>query len=306
MAVYRRASRRRYVLLVIILTSVTLITLDSRREDEGAIGAVGRGAHAVVSPFEKGVDAVAEPVSDWFAGVTDGGSLKKDNEELRKRVAELEDEQRAAEVALEQNETFRRLLDLPILADVPRVTARVVNRSPGNFEWTVTIDKGEEHEIARDMPVVGPDGLVGKVLDSWKGGAKIRLLVDPDSNVGVSVLQRGKQGVANGRRGSDRLRVELDADADVKPGDDVVTSGVDNSVFPEGLRVGTVEEVDEQPGGLGVTARVRPWTDFDSLEYVTVLQWFPGQGDVVSTTTTSTTTTTVPSDTTSTTAAEGA
>jgi rod shape-determining protein MreC len=299
---YRRANRR-FVLLVLVLTAVTLITLDSRRDDSGALGAVGRAAHTLVSPVERAVSAVTDPISDWFDGVTDGTSLKKENRDLRAEVERLQNQQRDAKTALEQNETLQRLLDLPVLADVPRVTAKVVNRSPSNFEWTVTIDKGEESGISPDMPVMGPAGLVGRVLESWKGGSKILLLIDPESNVGVRVQPGLVTGIAEGVAGNDRLRLDLDANAAVNIGDSVVTSGLENSSFPEGLSVGNVVETEQQPGGLGTIVRVDPWTDFDALTFVTVLRWVPGQGPVTTTTTTTTapTTTTTPpaTDTTS-------
>jgi rod shape-determining protein MreC len=256
-----------------------------------------------VSPVERAVSAVTDPISDWFDGVTDGTSLKKENRDLRAEVERLQNQQRDAKTALEQNETLQRLLDLPVLADVPRVTAKVVNRSPSNFEWTVTIDKGEESGISPDMPVMGPAGLVGRVLESWKGGSKILLLIDPESNVGVRVQPGLVTGIAEGVAGNDRLRLDLDANAAVNIGDSVVTSGLENSSFPEGLSVGKVVETEQQPGGLGTIVRVDPWTDFDALTFVTVLRWVPGQGPVTTTTTTTTapTTTTTPpaTDTTS-------
>lgn len=301
MAVYRRASRRRYILLVIILTSVTLITLDSRREDKGPLGVVARGAHTVVSPIERGVDAVADPVSDWFDGVADGGSLKDENEKLKQELAGIRDEQRRAESVLEQNRILREQADLPILDDVERHVAHVVNASPGNFEWTVTIDKGDEHGISKGMPVISEAGLVGRVLDSWRGGATILLLRDPESNVSVKVMPTGVRGVAEGVEGSKLLKVDIDdSDVEITPGAEVFTSGLENSSFPEDISVGTVESVEKQGAGLGQTLRVKPHVDFGSLEYVTVLQWVPGKGPIYATTTTSSTTTTVPEETTTT------
>ena len=106
---YRRANRR-YILLVLVLTAITLITLDSRRDDAGALGTVGRAAHTLVSPIDRAVNAVVSPVSDWLSGVTDGKSLKSQNRELRARVGELENQERTAKAALAQNDQFRRLL----------------------------------------------------------------------------------------------------------------------------------------------------------------------------------------------------
>jgi rod shape-determining protein MreC len=309
MAVYRRANRRRYVLLLIVLTSITLITLDSRRGDEGALGMVGRAAHTLVAPFEKAVDKIADPIGDWFDGVTDGTSLKRENEELRARVGELEDERRTAEAAIAENEELRQLLDQPINSEIERVTARVINGSPGNFEDTITLDKGREAGIAKDMPVIGPDGLVGKVLDAGQGWSKVRLLIDPDSSVAVHVLARDGQqqigGSAQGRGEGNPLRADLDEGGDIAIGDEVVTSGLDNSVFPANLNVGEVVSIDEQPTGLEPVVRIDPYTDFGGLEYVTVLFWFSHQLDNVVVTTTTTSTTTLPVETTTVAPSEG-
>ena len=64
--------------------------------------------------------------------------------------------------------------------------------------------------------------------------------------------------------------------ANAEVGDDVLTSGLENSDFPAGLPVGEIVEIDDQPG-IGKVARVDPWTDFDELEIVDVLNWQPGQ-----------------------------
>ena len=305
MAVYRRASRRRYILLVIVLTSVTLITLDTRRDDKGPMGVVARGAHTVVSPIERGVDAVFDPVSDWFDGVTDSGSLKDENERLQRELDAMRNDQRRAEAVLEENRILRAQAELQILDDVERHVAHVVNTSPGNFEWTVDIDKGSEKDFSKGMPVISEAGLVGRVLDAWDGGAKVLLLRDPSSNVSVSVLPSGARGVAEGVEGSKLLKVDIDdSEAVIEIGNEVVTSGLENSSFPAGISVGTVVSVEPQGAGLGQTLRVEPHVDFGSLEYVTVLLWVPRQGPIYATTTTTTTTTTVPPESTTTTAAD--
>jgi rod shape-determining protein MreC len=302
MAVSRHASRRRYVLLVLVLTAVTLITLDSRAGRTGPLGAVGRAAHTVVSPIERGVAAVARPISDWWDGVTNAGDLRRENAKLRRENEALRGQQNSAAHALNENKIFDQLLHLPILSDVPRVAARVVNRDPGNFESTLTIDRGTESGIARDMPVMAGDGLVGKVIETWRGGSKIRVLVDQDSAVGVQTEQKpghdSTTGIAEGRSGQRDIVVDdFDPQKPVLVGDGIVTSGLQNSVFPYGLPVGRVVKVDKLPGGLGTRVRIRPYVDFDGVAYVLVLKWVPGQGPVISTTTTApptTTTTTVP------------
>src|SRR5262249_38589798 len=107
MAGVRRASRRRYVLGVVVLTALTLITLDSRNGRSGPLGALGRAAHTVVSPIEDGVDSVASPVSDWWHGVTDSGDLKSENRDLKNEVATLKGQEDSAKAAIQENTILR-------------------------------------------------------------------------------------------------------------------------------------------------------------------------------------------------------
>ena len=311
MAVYRRTSRRRYVLLLVVLTSVTLITLDRRNGDRGALGSVGRVAHSVVSPVERGVDAVTRPVGNWFDGVFSAGSLEKENRQLRDKIAKLRSEARTSQSARAELDQLKRATDLPILADVPRVVARVVNASTGNFESTVTLDRGTSSGITKDMPVLVHDGVVGRVTQVWSDGCKVQLVTDSDFSVATRIVQDRLTGIASGRGpGSTTMTLDLDTTPrrgrEVHKGNIVETSGFEGaSTFPAGLQLGAVTEVQTQLGGLPPHVQLKPFVDFSRLEYVSVLKWSSGQGAVTTTTTTtttSTTTTTVPGATTTTSA----
>jgi rod shape-determining protein MreC len=201
-----------------------------------------------------------------------------------------------AQRALIQNLQLTQMVDLKnsFLPAAHAVTARVVNRDPGNFESTITIDRGQESGIEKGMAVVAFKAVVvGHVIDSWRGGAAVRVLADPESAVAVRTIKSTSTGIAQGHAGSQDLVVsDFAAGAHVKRGDLVVTSDVTNSVYPPDLAVGTVTTVDVQEAGLGSVVHIKPAVDFDTLEFVDVLRWVPGEGPVVTTTTTSTTTTT--------------
>jgi rod shape-determining protein MreC len=286
----RGGNRRRFVLALVVLTSLTLITLDTRGGRSGPLGSVGRIAHTIVSPVERATSAVARPIGDWWSGVFDSGSLERRNRALQARIAELEGERHAAEVALAQNADLKRLLGLGFLSGARPVAARIVDRDPGNFESTFTIDRGQESGIQKDMAVVAPDGVVGHVIDAWHGGAKVRVLTDPDSAVAVRTTKLPATGIAQGQQGSRELVVaDFDAGAKVRAGEQVVTADLSNSVFPPDLPVGRVTSVDVQPAGLGLVVRIAPYVNFDALEFVEVLRWVPGGGSVVPPTTSTTT-----------------
>jgi rod shape-determining protein MreC len=286
------------VLLVVVLTALTLITLDTRNGRTGPLGTLGRGAHTVVSPIEGLVSDIASPIGDWWSGVTDSGDLKEENRSLKNQVAALQGQERDAQHAIDENQALRAYLRLSSLLQVKNVTATIVNRDPGNFDPTLTIDKGTESGIAVDMAVMSPAGLVGKVLESWHGGAKIQVLTDPNYAVGVVLPAHGsspaEQGIASGQVGSNELVVTgLLPGSKVKVGDRVATSPASH-IAPPDIPVGEVTRVVEEPGGTSVTAYVKPYVDIGGLQYVTVLEWVQGQPPAIPTTTTSTTTTTVP------------
>ena len=307
MASVRRTSRRRYVLFVIVLTAVTLITLDTRNGRSGPIGAVGRAAHTVVGPVSDGVSSVTEPISDWWHGVWSSGDIKKENRALRQQVQELQGRQRQADQAIQRDKDLESALGLRSTYAVQQVLARIVGRDPGNFSSTLEIDHGTESGIAKDMPVIAPDGsLVGTVIEATRNYATIRVLTDPEFAVGVKFPAHppsgATTGIAHGQRFSkEMLDDDIDAQQKVVAGDLVVTSPSPASLYPPDIPVGTVARIDAQPGGLPQHVFIKPHVDFGALEYVSVLIWVQGNPPVVVTTTTSTTapatsttTTTVP------------
>jgi rod shape-determining protein MreC len=297
MARPRGANRRRFVLALVVLTCVTLITLDTRSGRSGPLGAAGRAAHTIVSPVESAISSVTRPVGDWWSGLVDSGDIKEENRDLRRQLAELEGERQKAAIATQHIEDLEAQVELreKLLQPANPVTARVIDRDPGNFDSTLTIDRGTRDGVAEGMPVMAPNGVVGHVIEVWRNGAKVRVLTDPESAIAVRPITHSVTGIAQGRQGSDEIFVDdFGGRAEVEEGDEVVTANIANSLYPPDLAVGEVTGVDEQSARLGLSASIRPYVDFGELQFVQVLRWVPGQPAVVTTTTTSTTTTTQP------------
>lgn len=274
MAVGRGGLPRRYVLLLLVLTAVTLITLDQRRDDSGPLGAVGRVAHDVVEPIRRATDVVVAPVADWIDGVSEAGSLKDDNEELRRELAEAQAQLDRAQDAIQENERLHAILDLPYPLNAETIAARVVSPAPGNFEQTVVLDKGSDHGIRVDMPVVASDGLYGRVVEASARQAKVLLVTDETFSASVRLANGRVTGIVSGRGGGRDLELEFLAGVEedaIARGDPVVTAGQDDSLFPSGIPVGEVSDLEEEAGGLFVTAAVEPVVDLDVVEVVLVV-----------------------------------
>ncbi|HEY5012005.1 MAG TPA: rod shape-determining protein MreC [Acidimicrobiia bacterium] len=301
-----RGGRRRYVLVLLVMTSVTLITLDQRQGDSGPVGALGRFAHRVVAPVSDLGSSVLGPVSDWFDGVVHAGSLKHDNARLKRDLSAARIDALKGEQARRQNQILMKLDGQAFLDDIPSVVSRVVAQSPGNFERTVVLDHGTESGIKAGMPVVAGDGLVGRVVQAWSGGCNVLLLDDPQFGVGVRMVRERITGVAQGQAGRSTLIADFSGPLGPSQRPRVhelaETSGLQGSTFPPGIPVGTATAVSVSDDGLTIDVRFAPLVDVSSLEYVKVLRWSVGspvppslQATTTTTTTTTRTTTTTSS-----------
>lgn len=177
---------RRRVIVLLVLTSILLITLDTRGS---AIIDRSRSLLALaLEPFDAAARTISRPVINAWNGVTNYDELVEENEALRAEI----DTQRGAEIEaraaiLEYQEllTLNRLLGS---GSYPTVTAQVQGERPSNFQYTVEIDKGSTDGIEVGMPVVNGGGLVGKISRVFPNSSIVLLVVDPEFKIGAKVL----------------------------------------------------------------------------------------------------------------------
>lgn len=274
MAVYRRSRRHRFLLVLLALTSVTVITLDFRGESGGVLDSVRSGARDAFAPVQSAADTVFNPVGDFFGGLTRYGSVKAENDRLRRDLAQARSESLRQAGAERERQKLLALQNLEFAQDIPAVSARVVSTGPSNFELTVAIDKGTDDGIAKGMPVVSGNGLVGRVVEASNSRATVMLLTDRSSNVGVRLQSSGTLAVAKGTGAGKPLSVDLvDVATPVAADEAVVTSGLEGSVFPPDVPVGRVAEAKVEPGALSQSVTVEPLVDLARMEFVKVLLW---------------------------------
>jgi rod shape-determining protein MreC len=143
----------------------------------------------------------------------------------------------------------------------------------------ITIDKGTGDGLRPDMAVIAPAGVVGRIIIPSARAAKVQLLIDRNAAAGAIVARSRAQGVVRGT-GTDRLRMEyVSSAADVKVGDEVITSGIDGiypaavaeaGAYPKGFVIGQIESI-ERGAGTFSSIVIRPTVDFASLETVLVV-----------------------------------
>ncbi len=269
-----RSNRRRTILILLVLTSITLITLDTRGGDTGIGGTVRNAARDAFAPVQSGVDDLISPIGDWWDGVTRAGDIKRENRRLRRELQAAQGQVHNARAALREIEQLKAIAHLPFAPTIPGVDAQIVVGSPGNFEATVSVNKGSDDGLAPDMPVVSGRGLLGKLGRVSGRRATVVLLTDRDSGVGVRDVRSGSTGAVSGSPDARMQTLDpFDAKPDFKVGDEVVTIGSALGPFPADIPVGRVVAVHRRPGDLRTNVSVALYADATDTEFVRILQW---------------------------------
>lgn len=226
----------------------------------------------LLAPIQGGMSALSQSVAHGVGTLTSIGRLQEENRNLRQEVAALRAEVRAADQFRRENERLLALLDLEERLDRPAVAARVIARSVENWFGMITINRGSRAGLEAGLPVVNEGGVVGQVANVTPNTAQVVLLVDAKSAVGGVVYDSGApvlvEGVSDPAGRALQVR-PLVRDAVLTPGAEIVTGG--SSVFPKGVPIGVIAEVQADPSGMNTRATLVPYVDFGRLEWVTVL-----------------------------------
>jgi rod shape-determining protein MreC len=255
------------LLAVTVLAQILLLAVQIRSDSQGRLIRVW--TVGAISPFERagsyGIGGVRGTWGHYFAlqnTSRENGQLRHENDRLKLENIQLQS--RVAEAArLEALLNFRQSHQ-----QVPMLGARVIGSSADSASRTIYIDRGERDGVQKNMGVITPDGIVGKVIETFASTSQVLLLTDKDSGVGAMIAETRIQSPVGGT-GEPRLDMKYVANDDkVDLGQLVVTSGMDR-IFPRDLPVGTIADV--RSGNPFKVIRVQPAANLERLEEVIVL-----------------------------------
>ncbi len=266
-------------LVVLLFLNFCLMTWDAR-EATTKQRLIRVWAQSALSPMQRGTTGAGGAVLGFFRKFGRMYNAEGENEDLRRRLAEAENELREARQARDENARLKALLDFQRDSGFESIPARVIARDPSVWFNSLIINRGTLSGVDLDMPVATPEGIVGRVVAVGPITAQVMLLTDERSAAGAVVGQLGASNAVGSVRGYGKnglLEMRYVSGLEqVAQGDYVVTTGQDR-IYPPGLSVGTVVEI--QPGSATTphTIRVRPSARLDSLEEVAVLKYRPPQ-----------------------------
>ncbi len=262
-------SRHKSLVLLagVIVLQVLMLAVQIKRDSEGRL--IRAWTVGAVSPFERagsyGFGSIRDAWRHYLAlrnTAKENEQIRHENDALKLQISQLQG--RAAEAdRLAVLLNFRQAH-----AEVPMIAARVIGAGAGTASLTIELDRGERDGIRKNMGVITPDGVVGKVVEAYPNASQVLLLTDKDSGVGAMLADSRIQSPVGGQ-GEPLLAMKYVPNDDaVSVGEQVTTSGMDR-IFPRDLPVGTVAEI--KSGNPFKQIRIKPAAHLERLEEVLVL-----------------------------------
>jgi len=261
--------RYRMIVLAIILLVGTLLLYSSNLRNQGATTLFERSVLALSTPLQKGVDLFTEEVGLLWSNYVWLIEVRQQVKQLIHQNRKLQGELNAVSEVLMENQRLRRLLDFVDKTERPALPARVIAEDLSSWARTIVIDKGSDVGLRDGLPVVVAEGVVGRIIKTAPNSARVLLITDASSAIASLVQRTRTRGVARGT-GRDLTLNYAKRDDDLQVGDLLVTSGM-GGVFPKGLVVGQLTQVEQGSYGLFQAVEISPAADFSRLEEVLIL-----------------------------------
>jgi len=257
------------LLATVVVAQVLLLAVQIKRERQ--VRLIRVWAVELISPVQRAGSWIVYNFEHGWGNYVSLRNTREENQTLRAELDRLK--VRNAELEGRAHEADR-LADLLKFrqehAEVSMVAARVIGGSPDSGSLIVNIDRGSRDGLRRDMGVITPDGVVGKILAVYPDVSQVLLIGDKESGVGALLANTRTQGVVRGSGKPDLSMDYVPNDAKISVGEAVLSSGQDR-IFPKDLPVATVAEAVPDHKGPFMKIVLKPAAHLDRLEEVLVL-----------------------------------
>jgi rod shape-determining protein MreC len=263
--------RQRTFSLLMIISLGHVLVISAQVQSKSGIPVLEAAAFGFFSRFQQATTGVTDGVKSGWTKYFALRGVERDNEQLRKRITELEAQLQQEQAQAARARSLEEALNLQRTMSAPTLAARVIagNPQPGSLE--VTIDRGSADGVEPNMAVIGSRGIIGRVIGPLAPhAARVQLIVGKSAAAGAVLEKSNVGGVVVGGEKDPPLRLEYIPNlVDVQPGERVLTSGQDD-IYPSGFVIGVVEKAEKGSDGHRQIS-VRPAVDVSHLEVVLVI-----------------------------------
>ena len=258
--------KRSIVFVLILFIIIAVVGWAWRQRD--SLPFITKPLQVIASPFEYGASNIVGSLASGIHIIDVSLKNRIENATLQSKSVDYDE-------LVAENERLRKLLDFRTSHPQYKTLAgSVISRDYGTWSNTMIIDVGSGEGVAKDMPVITPNGVVGFISDVYPHSARVQLLTDPRTSIGA-IVQRPESRVSSVVRGNGNVPTEpqfvnIAKDADILEGDTLVTSGF-GAIYPKGLPLGTIVSIHQNDNDFVKYAVIRPSVDFSKLEEVLVI-----------------------------------
>ncbi len=258
-------------LLILVLASVLVLAM----YQSGQLDALRRALTQITSPIQLRLFLETNRVTRSFERVAQNRVLRTDLQQLRTLNQQLATENALLQETLAENVRLRDQLGYATAN--PRftfqgahVTGQVLGHDPHSFLDYIVIDAGRDQGIEVGMSVITPAGLVGRIAETTATAARVRLITDVSSSVSGLLQNSRVNGQVVGTQDGRLAMRFLSANDPIAVGETLVTSRL-GGTMPQGIVIGTVTDIEEQPGASTIQAIIEPAVDLLRMESVMVI-----------------------------------
>jgi len=273
--------RNLVVLLVVLVAQIVGLAVQVRRTGSGLTGLdpndgpsvrlIRLWANWLVTPPERLMHSSKLGVVGLWQNYLDLRHVSEQNQNLQKTVDRLRLEQAELLEDARQGQRLQSLLAFQQKYVYKTMAAQAIGSSGSDLSRVFYLDKGSADGLQRDMAVMTPDGIVGKVREVFPHTAQVLVINDQTSGAGVILETTRIRGILRGNAAGQVMIVGILADQRIQPGEKVFTAGGDQ-IFPRGLPVGVVEKVVRDPERDSfIDVIVKPAAQIDRLDEVLVI-----------------------------------
>lgn len=237
---------------------------------------ISSGVGSVISPLQKIIYNANDKLKGSFEFLVNFSKVKQENEELAKKNAELENKLIEYNRMKDENTRLREMFDYSQAHEnYNYLGCNIVGYSGGDISNGYIIDKGINDGVKKDMIVITPAGLVGKVTKSESNYSIVQTILNENIAVASMVESTREttgilQGATDNKNKNSTILSNIPIDSEIKEGDIILTSGL-GGMYPQEIRIGEVISVDVDSVGIMKKAIVKPYVDFNKLEELFVV-----------------------------------
>ncbi len=256
------------IIAAFVVIGLIYVTAEGRPELSYLGGKIRDG----LAPLYGAITSVTGFFEHWAGVIRNYSHLERENAELLQEIDRMQRKLAMVEQLEAENARLREDLGFYRATAVPPVPAEIIARSPSNWFDKIVINRGTAQGLQPGDAVVTPAGVVGRIYTVTERTAEVMLIADDRSAFGAAVLRNGAPVLIEGTGKGGTLRLKpLVTELDIDLGDEIITSSM-SGVFPDGLPVGKVVDIDRGEYGLLLTAAISPHVDLARVQRVFVLK----------------------------------